>query len=305
MAIRDLFSKRRSVRPTKLKYDAVPEGLRRQCVMILKDAFGSYPEMGTLDKVLLREHPTPSFPPSFGDMWSPAAPLPWQFILLGSLDECLDAIELAFGTINTHMRPQPPPGYSAEYPMWGAAQWPDDAINELNARFLEHGVGYQFSPDQNHVVRIDSEFLHAEAVEPAAKLLREPGFEGAADEFAEAHKHYRAGEGKQAIHAASKAMESTAKAICDAKRWTYPKNATAVPLLKLLFEKGLVPRELESHFAGLRTAIESGLPTIGNAFARHGQGSAVKAMPDHLVALGMHLCAATIVFLVRAHKTSR
>src|SRR5262249_19172762 len=112
--------------------------------------------------------------------------------------------------------------------------------------------------------------------------------------------------GKDAVAWALKALESTAKAICDARGWSYDKNkATAKPLLDKLFEKGLVPPDLESNFSGLRSALESGLPTIANRMARHGQGSAVKDIDDHLVAFGMHLCAAAIVFLVEAHKAKR
>ena len=45
----------------------------------------------------------------------------------------------------------------------------DDAVVELNTRFREHGIGYQF--ESNKIVRVDSQFLHQEAVKPALQLL--------------------------------------------------------------------------------------------------------------------------------------
>ncbi|NJL59598.1 MAG: hypothetical protein HC887_08105 [Desulfobacteraceae bacterium] len=46
---------------------------------------------------------------------------------------------------------------------------PDDAIDELNSRFKEHGVGYQY--ESGELIRVDSQFLHAEAVKPTLNLL--------------------------------------------------------------------------------------------------------------------------------------
>ena len=44
-----------------------------------------------------------------------------------------------------------------------------DTIEEMNQRFRENGVGYQYENDQ--IIRVDSEFIHAEAVKPALQLL--------------------------------------------------------------------------------------------------------------------------------------
>jgi len=132
----------------------------------------------------------------------------------------------------------------------------------------------------------------------------------AAQEFAEAHQAYREalskpGRGKDAVTWAVKAVESTAKAIMDQRHWPYEKGDTIKKLLDKLFEQGLVPSELESYFGGLRSALSSGLPTIGNSMARHGQGAKVKDIEQHMLALGMHLAAATIRFLVEAHKAGQ
>ncbi|MFW2454327.1 AbiJ-NTD4 domain-containing protein, partial [Aliarcobacter butzleri] len=67
----------------------------------------------------------------------------------------------------------------------------EKAINELNYRFKEHGVGFQFV--ENEIIRIDSELLHSEAVKPALKLLNEKNYKGAQEEFLSAYEHYRHG----------------------------------------------------------------------------------------------------------------
>src|ERR1039457_3876735 len=114
------------------------------------------------------------------------------------------------------------------------------------------------------VIRIDSQFIHAAAVKPALSLLNHAGFEGPADEFMRAFDHYRHQRYKEAVAEALKSFESAMKAICKARKWHHPPNATAKPLMDMLFKNGLIPSELESHFAGLRAAMESGLPTISN-----------------------------------------
>jgi hypothetical protein len=58
---------------------------------------------------------------------------------------------------------------------------PSDAIADLNHRLLEHGVGYQYVSGK--IIRIDSQFLHAEVVKPALALLQDKRYHGANDEF--------------------------------------------------------------------------------------------------------------------------
>jgi hypothetical protein len=180
----------------------------------------------------------------------------------------------------------------------------DDAIEELNVRFLEHSLGYQYV--DGIVVRLDSQFAHSEIVKPALSLLNDAGFDGPADEFMHAFDHHRkGGNSKEAIAEALKAFESTMKSICATRNWTHPPNATAKPLMDILFQNGLVPSEMESHFAGLRSAMESGLPTLANRTSRHGQGATPIEIPPHYAAYALHLVASNIVFLIECHKTKK
>ncbi len=307
MTIYETFSNRNRPRPDKLVYDEMPEPLREHCVRVLREGLGSHTELlNAIDSILNRETPTPTFASvrrRREQDYDDETRFFEDAVVHGDLFEAMSALEVATFFINTEMRKLDPTYRS----IYRVRLDPDHAIEELNGRFMQAGVGYQFSKEQGRFVRVDSAFMHAEVTAPAMALLSEKGFEGAAQEFQKAHKHYRhlaqdPDAGKDAVAWAVKAVESTAKAIMDARGWPYTKADTAVPLLEKLFANGLVPADLQSYFAGLRSALTSGLPTIGNRQARHGQGAAPKPIEEHMVTLGMHLAAATIRFLVEAHK---
>ena len=211
-------------------------------------------------------------------------------------DDVLDIIELTFKYIDGPLRRV---GYDYR-PVTGANQESDDAIAELNHRFREHGIGHQLVGGM--LVRVDSQLVHDQAVKPALALLHETGFQGPSDEFTKAFVHYRKGETKAAIAEALKSFEGTMKAICDARHWKRDPRATAKPLMDIIFSNGLIPKSLESQFSALRSAMESGLPTISNETSRHGQGAQPVEVPDHFAAYALHLAASNIVFLVQCHK---
>jgi len=214
-------------------------------------------------------------------------------------DGALDIIELSFRAIDRGARK------FIEYELERARVTQDagDAIEELNGRFREHGVGYQYV--NGRIVRVDSQFLHAETVKPALALLNDSGFTGPAQEFMRSFDHHRKGDNKEAIAEALKAFESTMKSICAARKWSYGPKDTAKPLMDILFQNGLVPPEMESHFAGLRSAMESGLPTLANRMSRHGQGATPVEIPSHFAAYALHLVASNIVFLIEYHKAKK
>ena len=306
MPIYHVFSNRNRSRRDRLAYDVLSQQLRLHCRRVLDEALGQYFDARrSVDDILEREHPASALVQRHRkarDTGRVGPSLFEVFIADGDFDEAMDAIDVGGWAVNVLMREERAAGRSHS-----AALDPDEAIEELNGRLGQHGVGYQFALQENHIVRVDSEFLHDEITQPAMLLLTEKGFEGAAQEFAEAHQAYRESlskpeRGKDAVSWAVKAVESTAKAILDQRGWAYEKGDTIKRLLEKLFENSLVPAELESYFGGLRSALSSGLPAIGNSMARHGQGAKVKDIEQHIVTLAMHLTAATIRFLVEAHK---
>ena len=192
-------------------------------------------------------------------------------------EKALDAIELSFRFIDR-----------------------DDAIEELNQRFKEHGFGYQFT--NGKIIRIDSEFTHTEIVKPALRLLGQKQYAGAQQEFLKAHEHYRKGNTKEALNECLKAFESVMKTICDKRRWSYSNTATAKPLIQVCFDNGLIPSFWQSHYSSLRNLLESSVPTGRNKLSGHGQGTTLEAVPDYLVAYMLHMTASAIVFLAEADE---
>ncbi len=212
------------------------------------------------------------------------------------IDRILDAIEIAVRQMQS----------ASEEPYYGRNMRPKVApvIEEINRRFREHDCGYEFAGVESPgvIVKIDSQFIHAEVVEPAIATLHANGFSGPLDEFVKAHQEYRRGHHKDAMNEALKAFESTMKAICGAKGWHYEQNWTAKMLIKALFDNGLIPTMLENYFNSIRTILESGVPTLRNKQSGHGQGAAVTAVPDYFAAFTLHLTAANIVFLMSAYE---
>jgi hypothetical protein len=101
------------------------------------------------------------------------------FLHEGDTEKCLDFIELSFRVIDGLTR-------SYDYLRRSrASEKADEAIEELNSRFKEHGVGYQFTDGE--MIRVDSEFIHAEVIKPALRLLNQKHYAGAHEEFLKAH----------------------------------------------------------------------------------------------------------------------
>jgi len=171
---------------------------------------------------------------------------------------------------------------------------------ELNSRFREHGVGYQF--EDGRILRIDSQYIHQQAVKPTLSILSDKAYSGPQDEFLSAHEHFRNGRHQEALVDALKAFESTMKVICDKRGWAYSNSDTAKKLIAICFKSGLIPAFWQSHLNGLRSTLEGGVPTVRNKMGGHGQGTEVVNVPDHIAAYALHMTASTIVFLVKAEQ---
>jgi AbiJ N-terminal domain 4 len=120
-----------------------------------------------------------------------------------------------------------------------ADQIADAAIKELNARFLEHGIGYEYSDGQ--IIRVDNQLTHAEIVKPALQVLRGKQYANAQKEFLDAHEHYRHSKYAEALVDCNKAFESTMKIICNKRKWPVSPNATAKDLIKVCYDNELIP----------------------------------------------------------------
>lgn len=208
------------------------------------------------------------------------------------LEVCCRVIERVLGNWNDYARRQ-----------HGIKQEASEALAEINYRMRQAGFGFSYLNGQ--MVRVDSEYAHEEVVKPALRLLNTKDFAGAQQEFLQAHQHYRAGEYAQSITEAAKAFESTLKAVCDLKKWSYEKGARASDLLKRVRAEGLWPDFLDASFDQLLATLNSGLPKVRNEQGAHGQGSAVRKIPDYVAAYALHLAAAKIRLVVEAAQDRR
>src|SRR5262249_34358084 len=95
----------------------------------------------------------------------------------------------------------------------------ENAVAELNTRFQERGIGYQY--ESGEMIRVDSQLIHSEVVKPILCLLTAKEYAGANAEFLKAFEHYRKGDSKECLNECLKAFESTMKSICKKRGWPY------------------------------------------------------------------------------------
>ena len=59
---------------------------------------------------------------------------------------------------------------------------------------------------------------------------------------------------------------------------------------------------MQSHFSGLRSALESGVPTVRNNWTGHGQGVEEITVPGYIASYILHLTASNILLLAKADE---
>lgn len=308
MALIELFSTRqkrsRGEVPDIYSYDSLPNALRVQIVYIWREAFGTVTEEGygvtcpvldafrEIHQILAKEFGVFTLTDrAREDAFTAVANF---FLDCREIERALDVVELTFSYLKLMTQ-----GTSFCYT---SKTTPDNAIHELNDRLKQHGVGYCFEPDLHKIVRVDSQFVHSEIVKPALAILTQKRFGAVNQEFGNAHQHYREGRSQECIADCLKAFESTMKVICTTQKWAFNPSDTAKTLIKVCFDRGLIPAYLESQFASLKNLLESGVPTIRNKTSGHGQGASYRKIPRHLATYALHLTASNIVFLAECEK---
>ncbi|HXA25371.1 MAG TPA: HEPN domain-containing protein [Acetobacteraceae bacterium] len=310
MAVFDLFSKRKlqvdkAGHVEVYHYDALPAPLRVQIYHVCRDAIGipqdGYSHSNEAAKWWEFIHNTIAREKGVFELHPHGSYLDrcMQWFGHASTDDALDMIELSFRVIDRVIR-----DYN-EYERRDERlkQSPDDAINELNTRFREHAVGFQFV--DGSIIRIDSQFVHAEAVKPALALLGVAGFEKASEDFHLAHQHYREGKHKDCIVACQRAFESTLKAVCTSRRWSFNRGDRATELIKVVHREGLFPSYLETGFDTYVAMLKTGLPEIRNNAGGHEDAPDAPTVPSYIASYALHMTATNVVMLCDALKALR
>lgn len=296
------------------EYDKLPDPFRKQVIHILVSTLGNYNALYALSHAYLSE-------PSANQRWKTlflrftremgvfhlgknpnANPFEQcvEYLQIAPSKETLDFINCAFEFINEDLRRDSE--YMVHVPGQGyQLQFVNEAIEELNLRFQEHSLGYQFLNGQ--LVQKNNQYLHEEAVVPALTLLSNPQFHGAQEEFLKAHQHYREQRYKEAVAEASKAFESTMKSILDERKWPYEKDKdTATKLVGALLKNHLIPQMVQDQFNQLGGLLKGGIVTVRNKTSGHGQGTKPVVLPGYVAEYALHLAATNIVFLVHAYE---
>lgn len=305
MAIYELYSKRqkrlRGGASDVFQYTEFPEKLRVQIVQILTDVFGethihipfspSDNFFEGVHNILCREYGV--FKQDMSHTF--AADIVFSSILVeDDLEKFLDVVELILKKINEEVRQKA--AYYDNHPIKI-----DEAIHEFNYRCRDAGVGYQF--ENGEIIRVDSQFLHSEAVKPTLQILgNNPSYVGVNDEFLSAHEHYRHQNYKECLNDCLKAFESLMKAIHVKRDWALTQTDTAKKLINGCIVNGLIPEYMQNEFSSLRILLESGIPTIRNKEGGHGQGHEITIVPEHLASFALHLTASTLLFLAQCEE---
>jgi hypothetical protein len=164
------------------------------------------------------------------------------------------------------------------------------AVEPVNQVLREEGIGYELSPwverdsgrpaslfgrltGSNYIetqypefIRKDSQFTHANIVQPCLDVLKNPVFAQANKEMLDAFAKHRHGDFDGALTACGAAFESVLKTICTAKKWAYdPDKDTLAKLVDICNAKGLFPPFYAEVFKSIGTVRNK----LGDA---HGRG---------------------------------
>jgi hypothetical protein len=172
-------------------------------------------------------------------------------------------------------------------------------VEKLNARLKEYSVGYEFR--EGRFQPVDSGYVRQEILAPTMALLHERYLDGANAEFLRAHEYYGQGRFGDSIDECLKAFESTLKAICHKRKWSYSPTDTVRTLLALGERKGLFPAFMQATFSGLRSVLEN-VARPRHQLSGHHPGVHPAQITSEMVAFGLHSTAVHIQFLVALEK---
>ncbi len=299
----DLLSNRiRNVNgePEVYIYDDLPKEFRTQVYYILKDVIEPY----ISHKSNLWEIMVDTFAREKGlkrlGFYNNAQDNIEKYLDCSTTEDVLDFIEYVFYKFDKALR-KITPEYKYNYDSNKAV---DKAISELNYRFRQHRLGYEFVGGE--IIKIDNTIIHNNIIKPALRLIGDMAFLGAEQEIRTAFEYRRKSDNKNAILEAGKAFESTMKTICDKKGYSYdPNKDTAKKLIDILENNSFFPGYMTTYLKTLVVLLETGLPAVRNKNAAHGQGSSVVSVPDELAEYALNLATSNIVFLVNIYLNTK
>lgn len=193
-------------------------------------------------------------------------------------------------------------------------------VAEINELFSSENIGYElseiveveviepvyeypfFGREQRvtkitnpQVIRKDDQVIHSTTILPALRLLYEPKYKTANQEYLEALEDYRKGDYGDCLTKCGSAFESVMKIICETKKWRYKQTDTASVLLTTIINNS----ELESFFEQPLIIIATLRNRLSTA---HGAGIVPKEVTQNYARFALNSTAAAIVFLINETK---
>ena len=176
----------------------------------------------------------------------------------------------------------------------------ESAIAEINQRFKQHSLGYNF--ENGIIIREDSKIFHAEVVKPALYLLQNKIYEKPNEEYMVSHRHYREGLFKDCITAANRSFESMLKCICEKENWSYQPSDRASDLITVVSKSGLFTHAFDKGLSSYVAMLKTGLPEIRNNAGAHGDGPKSLAITVHIARYALNLTAANLLFIAECYN---
>lgn len=298
MPVFKLYSKRladieNSDEPDFYQYDTVENSLRFQVRHIFRDFIGDTgynPMWSGMKKILLKEYGRPFLVKDYYHDDEDVL----EFLGNCSALEFLDTVEVSL-RLGYHFLDG-----RSKLPYNGVSQSVLDAKDEINSRFLNSKFGYQF--EEGQIIKLDSDFIHAEITKPALQLLRDHKFADANSEYLLAHDHFVSGNSKDAIVAANRSFESAMKSVCKDMGWSFSEKSRASDLCKILKANDFWPEYSVKSIEQLLATLNSGLPEVRNNSGGHGSGNEDIIVSEEVVAYALNLTAANIALLAGTLK---
>lgn len=295
MAVYNTYSKRNAQKKNDVfEYEIIPQKFRGQVVHILKEVLGLYETDSWINihKKLCSELGNDfSQIDIISDITNFIKKTESTTDLLDSIDICFNEIYSLLSDYKSQNSP-----YLSHF-----LKKLQTALDDLNIRFFENGLGYQFN--YGELFRIDNTHTHKEIVLPSILLIRDKRFESVEEEFFKAFEHYKDRNYEAAITEAGKAFESAMKTICKRKNYEFNNDDTASKLLTILKNKEFFSPMFESQMINLNKLISevmTGLSTIRNKSGAHGQGDGIRNVPIELVQFTLNQVASNILFLIQS-----
>jgi hypothetical protein len=286
-----------ATQPDSYIYDVLPEKLRNQIKIIVGNAIGydQFVDDDTVEDIYcniweayeLEHGKLDVFHDSISCKWRVLETIKEELNLL----EVLDMIELCFRLIQ-RIGELPDPHMEQR----NATLSPNKAVNELNARFKQNNIGYQFRNGQ--LIKLSNELLHTEIVIEVTNLLMNPMYVNANEEYMKGQEHFKNGFNKECLNECLKALESTLKIIFTHKGWAYNTSDTLGQLITVAYTNNLIPEYIQTHLGSIRAVLTSGVNSIRNKVGGHGQGPVPIMADDETTRFTLNLTGSYIIYLV-------